>query len=149
MALQAVSILLVDDNDDDIVLIKDALAESRLINVLDVAHDGEEAIDFLRRQGKYKDALEPGLVLLDINMPKKNGFEVLMEVKADPELKHIPIIMLTVSHRDEEVIKAYREGVCSFVRKPIDFCEFQRVVGQLSLYWALVATIPHGVRKES
>src|SRR3712207_2684648 len=97
MNIQPMEILLVEDNEDDIVLEQEALAEAKLVNLMYVVRDGEEAMAYLRRQGQYQDAKTPGLILLDINMPKKNGFEVLNEIKADPELWHIPVVMLTTS----------------------------------------------------
>ncbi len=146
MTLDAVTILLVEDNDDDVVLIKESLTESGLVNILQVARDGEEAMAFLRCTGEYKSAARPGLILLDINMPKMNGFEVLEEVKADPVLKQIPIVMLTAGSGDEDVIRAYRQGACSFIRKPVSLDEFRNTVKQFALYWALVAITPDRVQ---
>jgi len=132
----------VDDNDDDAVLIEEAFAQAKLLNVVNRAVDGEEALEFLSRRGRYKGATLPGLVLLDINMPKKNGFEVLHEMKSDPLLKHVPVVMLTTSHRDEDIVKSYGKGVCSFITKPVSFNEFNELAARFSLYWALVAKVP-------
>jgi len=137
-----IEILLVDDNDDDAVLIQEAFAEAKLLNVVSRAVDGEEALDYLSRRGKYGSATLPGLVLLDINMPKKNGFEVLHEMKSDPLLKHVPVVMLTTSGRDEDIVKSYGKGVCSFITKPVSFNEFNELAARFSFYWALVAKIP-------
>ena len=140
-------ILLVEDNEDDIVLEQEALADAKLVNIMYVVRDGEEALAYLRRQGRYHDAKKPGLILLDINMPKKNGFEVLQEMKADVDLRHIPVVMLTTSDREKDVVKSYATGACSFVTKPMDFDRFGEVAKQLALYWAGVARVPSN-RKE-
>jgi len=139
-------ILLVEDNEDDILLEQEALADAKLVNLMYVVRDGDEAIAYLRRQGKYHDAKVPGLILLDINMPKKNGFEVLNEIKADPSLMHIPVVMLTTSDREADIVKSYAKGACSYITKPMDFDKFQEVVRQFALYWALVARIPARAR---
>jgi CheY-like chemotaxis protein len=139
-------ILLVEDNEDDIVLEQEALAEAKLVNLMFVVRDGEEAMAFLRREGKYQNAQMPGLILLDINMPKKNGFEVLNEVKADPALSHIPVVMLTTSDNEADVVRSYAKGACSYITKPMDFDKFREVVKQFALYWALVARIPSRAR---
>jgi CheY-like chemotaxis protein len=139
-------ILLVEDNEDDILLEQEALAEAKLVNVMSVVRDGEEAMAFLRRQGQYQDAQMPGLILLDINMPKKNGFEVLNELKADPALMHIPVVMLTTSDNEADIVKSYAKGACSYITKPMDFDKFRDVIKQFALYWALVARIPSRAR---
>ena len=139
-------ILLVEDSEDDIVLEQEALAEAKLVNVMSVVRDGEEAMAFLRRQGKYHSAPMPGLILLDINMPKKNGFEVLNELKADPALMHIPVVMLTTSDNEADIVKSYAKGACSYITKPMDFDKLRGVIRQFSLYWALVARIPAHAR---
>jgi len=139
-------ILLVEDNEDDILLEQEALAEAKLVNVMSVVRDGEEAMAFLRREGKYQNAEMPGLILLDINMPKKNGFEVLNELKADPALVHIPVVMLTTSDSEADIVKSYARGACSYITKPMDFDKFREVVKQFAIYWALVARIPAHAR---
>jgi CheY-like chemotaxis protein len=142
MMIQPLEILLVEDNEDDIVLIQEAFADAKLVNVLNTVRDGEAAMAYVRREGRYKDASQPGLVLLDINMPKKNGFEVLESMKADPHLKTLPVIMLTMSDREEDVVRSYADGACSYIRKPIDLHQFNQVVTQFELYWTLVSRIP-------
>jgi len=139
---EPMEILLVEDNEDDILLEQEALADAKLVNLLSVVRDGEEALAYLRRQGKYQNARVPGLILLDINMPKKNGFEVLSEVKADPALMHIPVVMLTTSDSEADIVKSYARGACSFITKPMDFDKFRDVIRQFALYWALVSRIP-------
>ena len=139
---EPMEILLVEDNEDDILLEQEALADAKLVNLMSVVRDGEEALAYLRRQGAYQNARVPGLILLDINMPKKNGFEVLNEIKADPALMHIPVVMLTTSDNEADIIKSYARGACSFITKPMDFDKFRDVIRQFALYWALVSRIP-------
>ncbi|HEV8724807.1 MAG TPA: response regulator [Candidatus Binatia bacterium] len=142
MSAQPLEILLVEDNEDDILLEQEAIAEAKLVNLMYVVRDGEEAMAYLRREGKYQNAQLPGLILLDINMPKKNGFEVLNEIRADPALMHIPIVMLTTSDSESDIVKSYVRGACSFITKPMDFDKFREVIRQFALYWALVARVP-------
>ena len=142
MNLEPLDLLLAEDNEDDIVLIRETMHERKMINIMHVVRDGEEVMAYLRRQGKYADVKRPGLVLMDINMPKKNGLEALEEIKRDPELRMLPVVMLTVSDREEDIVRAYSAGACSYVRKPVIFADFQRVVDQFSLYWALVSKVP-------
>ncbi len=142
MMSEPVEILLVEDNEDDIVLIQEAFANARLVNVLTAVRDGEAALAYLRREGPHKDAHRPGLVLLDINMPKKNGFEVLETMKAHPQLRSLPVIMLTTSDREEDIVHSYADGACSYIRKPVDLSQFNEVVKQFELYWTLVSCIP-------
>jgi CheY-like chemotaxis protein len=146
MNAEPMEILLVEDNEDDIVLEQEALADANLVNLMCVVRDGEEAMAYLRRQGKYQKAEAPGLILLDINMPKKNGFEDLNEIKADPTLMHIPVVMLTTSESEADVVKSYAGGACSFITKTMYFDKFRDVVKQFTLFWALVARVPARVR---
>jgi CheY-like chemotaxis protein len=142
MTSQPVEILLVEDNEDDVVIIQEAFAESRLINVIHAVRDGEEALAYLRREGCYKAVRQPGLILLDINMPKKNGFEVMQAMKADPRLRTLPVIMLTMSDRDEDVIRSYANGACSYIRKPVDLDQFHTVIKQFEHYWTSLSRVP-------
>lgn len=146
MTGQLVEILLVEDNEDDVVIIQEAFADAKLANVIYTVRDGEEALAYLRREGKYRVAPAPGLILLDINMPKKNGFEVIEEMKRDPTLRALPVIMLTMSDREEDIIRSYAGGACSYIRKPVDLDRFNNVIKQFELYWTLVSRIP--ARKE-
>jgi CheY-like chemotaxis protein len=139
---QPVEILLVDDNDDDVVLLEESFRDSKFLNLLQVVHDGEEALEYLRREGTFRDARIPGLVLLDINMPKMNGFEVLKAMKSDPLLRTIPVVMLTTSTRDEDIARSYHGGACSFVSKPVSFEKLKEVIKQFTLYWTLVSVVP-------
>ena len=134
-------ILLVEDNPDDIAITKRALKEARIVNKLCIVRDGQEALDFLKRQGEYTDPAKsprPGLILLDINLPKINGLEVLKQIKADDDLKGIPVVMLTVSRRDEDIVKGYNNGCNSFIQKAVEFEKFVEVVKQIGLYWGLL-----------
>jgi CheY-like chemotaxis protein len=137
-----IEILLVDDNDDDIVLLETSLRESQFVNLLHVARDGEAALAYLRRQGRHAGAVLPGLVLLDIHMPRMNGFEVLGAMKADPALRTIPVVILTTSACDEDVSRSYDRGACSFVTKPVGLERLQEVIRQFESYWSLVAIVP-------
>ena len=119
-----ITILLADDDPDDRKLTQDAFAENRLVNVLHCVEDGEELMEYLRRQGRYtdpKDAPLPGLILLDLNMPRKDGREALKEIKANPELRRIPIVVLTTSKAEEDILRTYDLGVNSYVTKPVTF----------------------------
>jgi CheY-like chemotaxis protein len=148
-----VKILLVEDNPDDIDITKRALKEAKIINKLWIVRDGQEALDFLQHKGEYKDlslSPKPGLILLDINLPKLNGVDVLKAIKQDPDLKRIPVVMLTVSKRDEDIIKSYNNGCNSFIQKPVNFENFVEVVKQISLYWGLLNIFsPNGQEEET
>lgn len=138
----AIEILLVDDNEDDSILISEVLTDARLAVVINRVRDGEEGLAYLRRQGCYKNARRPGLVLLDINMPKKDGFEMLAEMKGDLQLQSLPVVMLTMSDREEDILRSYKQGACSFVKKPVDLGDFKQVVRQFETYWTRVSRIP-------
>ena len=135
-------ILVVDDNEDDVLLLQESLRDLPTVNLVHAVHDGEEALTFLRREGPYAGAARPGLVLLDINMPKKNGFEVLSEMKSDPLLRTIPVVMLTTSNRDADVLAAYGSGACSFVTKPVNFDRLKLIAEHLVCYWTTVVQVP-------
>ena len=140
-----INILLVEDNEDHIELTRRALKENDLANHMYTVKDGQEALDFLYRKGEYADKTKsprPGLILLDVKMPKVDGFEVLKQIKNDPDLKLIPVIMLTTSSREEEIVKGYENGANSYVTKPVDFREFADRIKNIRLYWVLVNTLP-------
>jgi CheY-like chemotaxis protein len=141
-APRPIEILLVDDSDDDALLLAESFREAHMMNIVHVVHDGEEALDYLFRRGKYQNAATPGLVLLDLNMPRKNGFEVLGAIKADSALRGIPVVMLTTSSNEEDVARSYAKGACSFVSKPVSFEKLREVIRQFALYWTLVAVVP-------
>jgi len=139
--IKLVKLLLVEDNPDDIIIIQRAIKEAKIINKMWVVRDGQEAVDFLKHQGQFQDEAtspKPGLILLDINIPKINGLDVLNLIKQDSDLKRIPTIILTVSRRDEDIIKGYNYGCNSFVQKPLEFEKFVDVVKQIGLYWGLL-----------
>jgi CheY-like chemotaxis protein len=135
-------ILLVDDNPDDIMIAKRAFAKSQVHNKIYVTHDGEEAIQFLRKAGKYKDVPTTGLVILDLNMPRVDGFEVLETIKGDEKLKSTPIIVLTSSSRTEDIERAYKLGCNSFIVKPVSFEDFIEAVMEIKRYWLSLSKIP-------
>lgn len=141
--MHSIDILVVEDNDDDVVLIQAAFSEGKVINRLVFVRDGEEAMAYLRKQGAYATAPMPGMVLLDINMPKKNGFEVLADIKADPQLRALPVTMLTVSDREEDIVRSFDQGACSYIRKPVTLTRFIAVVKEFALYWSLVSRVPN------
>lgn len=144
------TILLADDDPDDRLMTQEALAESHLLNKLDMVEDGEQLMDYLRRKGKFSDMTDtplPGLILLDLNMPRKDGREALKEIKADPELRRIPIVVLTTSQAEEDVFKTYDLGVNSFITKPVVFESFVELMRQLGRYWFEIVLLP--VEKES
>jgi CheY-like chemotaxis protein len=135
-------ILLVDDSEDDVVLAREALASATLLDLLHVARDGREALRFLRRESPHQKAGRPDLVLLDVNMPVMNGFETLTELKRDPVLSAIPVIMLTVSDRNEDSARAYRAGAAAVIPKPADFGQFARLLLAFQHFWTAVARLP-------
>lgn len=142
MTNEPIELLLVEDNEDDIVLIDEAFADARLMNVIYKVPNGEEALAYLRREGRYGHVGLPELILLDINMPKMNGFEVLQTIKADPLLRSLPVIMLTTSDREEDIVRSYADGACSYIRKPMSLEQFTDVVKKFEIYWTLVSRVP-------
>lgn len=135
-------ILLVDDNPTEIALMHEALSGARLANRLHTAHDGVEAMAFLRRDGSFKDAPRPSLILLDLNMPRKGGLQTLSEIKADPDLRGIPTVILTSTMQDGEVARAYSLQANGYVQKPIDLDEFIAVMGGIEQYWTSIVRLP-------
>ncbi len=128
-------ILLVEDNAADIRLTKEVLQERKMVSSLDVVRDGVEVIDFLKKKGKYSNANTPNLILLDLNLPKRNGFEVLEEIKRDEELKRIPVVILTVSDANEDLVKAYNLHANCYVIKPLEMKEFSRIINSIVIFW--------------
>jgi CheY-like chemotaxis protein len=142
-----ITILLVDDDEEDLLMTKEALQESRLGNDLRTAHDGEELMDYLLRRGQYLEpssAPKPGLILLDLNMPKKDGREALAEIKADPQLRNIPVIVLTTSKAEEDIFRTYDLGVSSFITKPVTFAGLVEAMKVLTQYWLEIVELPNG-----
>ena len=142
MTNQPVEILLVEDNEDDAVIIQEVFSDMRLATLINVVGDGEEALAYLQRNGKYKVVRMPDIVLLDINMPKKNGFEVLEAIKKDPRLQSLPVIMLTTSHREEDIVRSYAKGACSYIHKLVDLDQFKHLIMQFEHYWTGISRIP-------
>ncbi|HEV8137766.1 MAG TPA: response regulator [Pyrinomonadaceae bacterium] len=142
---RSITILLADDDADDRMMASDALEESRLANDLRCVEDGEELMDYLHRRGKYappNDAPRPGLILLDLNMPRKDGREALKEIKAEPELRSIPVIVLTTSKAEEDIYRTYDLGVNSFITKPVNFESLVAVMKALGKYWFEIVELP-------
>jgi two-component system, chemotaxis family, response regulator Rcp1 len=143
MAEQVVAqILLVEDNEADIRLTREALSEVKLLNELHVARDGEEALAFLSREGRYARVPRPDLVLLDLNLPRKDGREVLAEMKAHPDLRTIPVVILTTSRAEEDVVRTYRLHANAYVQKPVDFEAFIQVVKAIEDFWFSIVKLP-------
>jgi chemotaxis family two-component system response regulator Rcp1 len=140
--LQPVEILLVEDSPTDVLLAKEALEYSKVVNNLHVVSDGVEAMAFLRRDGKHKEAPRPGLILLDLNLPKKDGREVLAEIKNDEKLKRIPVVVLTTSKSEADVLKAYGLHANCYIVKPVDFEKFAEVVKYIENFWFSIVTLP-------
>ena len=137
-----VEILLVEDNPGDVRLIREALRENKMGDNLNVVGDGAEAIAFLRREGKYANAPRPGLILLDLNLPKKDGREVLAEIKAEEGLRRIPVLVLTSSEAEEDVLKAYNHHDNCYIAKPVDLDQFIKVVKAIEKFWLSVVKLP-------
>jgi CheY-like chemotaxis protein len=139
-------ILLAEDSAADVELTLAALAEHNLANEVVVVRDGAEALDYLLRRGAYKDRTNglPAVVLLDLKMPKLDGLEVLRTLKGHPELRHVPVVMLTSSREEQDLVESYRLGVNAYVVKPVDFSQFQEAVKQLGMFWAVINEPPPG-----
>ena len=139
------TILMVDDDPDDRLLFKEACEEVRLRNPLDFLENGEQLVDYLKRRGNFADragAPFPGIILLDLNMPLKDGREALEEIKADPELRHIPVIVLTTSKDEDDILSSYGLGASSYIVKPISLDRLMRVVNSIGEYWVQIVEIP-------
>jgi len=141
-AIRTVEILLVEDNPGDARLAVEALKESEAPNNLHTVVDGEEAMAFLHREGKYADALLPDLILLDLNLPKKDGREVLAEIKEDPDLRRIPVVIMTISNAEEDILNTYNLHVNCYITKPVDLDNFMNVFKSLEDFWLNVVRLP-------
>ncbi len=142
---QPITILLADDDPEDRMLTREALQESRCANRLDTVEDGEELLDYLHRRGKFASlngAPMPGLILLDLNMPRKDGREALREIKGDPKLRRIPIVVLTTSKAEEDIYRTYDLGVNSFITKPVKFEGLVELMRTVSYYWVEIVKLP-------
>ena len=137
-----VEILMVEDNPGDVRLTKEALKEGKVYNNLHWAKDGVEALEFLRREGKHANAPRPDIILLDLNLPRKDGREVLSVIKSDDQLKHIPVVVLTTSKAEEDVLRSYELHANCYVTKPVDLDKFIVVVQSIDRFWLTVVTLP-------
>ena len=138
----AVKILLVEDNPGDVRLTQEALKESKMLNELYVTEDGVEAMEFLNREGKFSDAPHPDLILLDLNLPKKDGRELLAEIKADEKLRRIPVVVLTTSKAQEDIYRMYEQHANCYITKPIDLDQFIEVVKSIDNFWLTIVKLP-------
>lgn len=142
MNVELISVLLVDDDPGDVLLIREAFVDHKVGNGLSVVSDGVEAMEFLRRQGRFADAPRPDLVLLDLNLPRKNGQEVLEEIKGDPSLATIPVVVLTTSEAEEDVLRSYQLHANAYITKPVDFERFSAIVHQIDEFFVGVIKLP-------
>ena len=141
---ELIEILLVEDNPGDVRLTQEALKDAKVRNSLHVAGDGVEALAFLRKQGRYEDAPRPDLVLLDLNLPRKDGREVLMDIKDDEDLRRIPVVILTTSNDDRDILKAYEGHANCYIQKPVDLDRFIEVVRSIEGFWLSIVKLPPG-----
>jgi chemotaxis family two-component system response regulator Rcp1 len=142
-----IEILLVEDNPGDVRLTQEALKDGKVLNNLHVVEDGVEAMAFLRREGQRTDAVHPDVILLDLNLPRKDGREVLAEIKADPDLRRIPVVVLTTSHAEQDVLKSYDLHANCYITKPVDLDQFIMVIKSVEDFWFTIVKLPpDGVR---
>ncbi|MEX3896245.1 response regulator [Paraburkholderia sp. BR10954] len=139
---QMFHILMVEDSPTDVMMTREALEYYKVLNPLHIAEDGVEAIEFLKREGKHANAPRPGLIILDLNLPRKSGQEVLQELKSDPALMNIPVVVLTTSKAEEDVAKSYGLHANCYITKPVDFEKFVHVVRSINDFWLGVVTLP-------
>ncbi len=139
---QAIEILMVEDNPSDVRLTLEAFKDAKVLNNMSVASDGEDALKFLKREGRHKDSPRPDLILLDLNLPRMNGKEVLGEIKRDPDLKRIPVVVLTTSDNEQDIRRAYDLHVNAYVRKPVDLDQFIKIVEAVEDFWLSVVKLP-------
>jgi len=143
MELEIVDVLLVEDDPGDILMTREAFQQHKIQNKLHVVTDGEQALQFLRQTGEYAKAPRPGLVLLDLNLPRRSGHEVLAELKEDPELRVIPVVILTTSQAEEDILRSYSLHANAYVSKPVDFERFMDVIRQIDSFFVTVVKLPH------
>lgn len=142
MTGKLIEILLVEDNPGDVRLTEEALKEGKVLNSMHVAKDGIEALSFLHKEGKYADAVRPDLILLDLNMPKKDGREVLAEIKHDEKLRRIPVVILTTSEAEEDIVKTYDSHANCYITKPVDLDQFIKVIKSIEDFWLSIVKLP-------
>lgn len=141
-----VEILLVEDNEGDIGLVEEVFEEGRINNNLNITEDGEEAMEFLRKEGEFANSPRPDLILLDLNLPKKDGREVLEEIKDDENLRRIPVVVLTTSKAEKDILKSYDMHANSYITKPVDFDQFIKVIKSIEDFWLEVVKLPEDKR---
>jgi len=137
-----IHILLVEDSPEDVLLTRESLKEAKVANKLDVVEDGDAALEYVHRRGQWTDAPRPDLIILDLNLPRKDGREVLAELKEDEELKLIPVVVLTTSASDEDVLRSYEHQVNAYIRKPVDLNRFVEIAHSIEDFWLGVVTLP-------
>jgi chemotaxis family two-component system response regulator Rcp1 len=140
--LNPIEILLIEDNPGDVRLTREALNDSKILNTINVVHDGVAALEYLRKQGKYADVLVPDIILLDLNLPKMDGRELLSIIKADPELKRIPVVVLTTSQAEKDILQSYELHANCFISKPVDLDQFIMVVRSIEDFWFTIVSLP-------
>jgi CheY-like chemotaxis protein len=143
----AIEILLVEDNPGDVRLVKEVMKDAKVANSLHLAEDGEEAMAMLRREGKYIGSVCPDLILLDLNLPGKDGREVLREIKTDENLRRIPVVVLTTSSAEEDILRSYSDYANSYITKPINLNQFISVVKSIENFWLTIVKLPNGTKK--
>jgi CheY-like chemotaxis protein len=141
-SVETIDILLVEDNPGDVRLTKEALKDAKVLNDVHVAQDGVEAMQFLHREGPYANAPVPDMILLDLNLPRKDGREVLAEIKEDPKLKRIPVVVLTTSKADEDIIRTYNLHANAYITKPVDLSRFIEIMHTLEQFWFSIVKLP-------
>lgn len=141
--MKPIHILLVEDNEGDILLTREAFESAKIMNTLSVVRDGKEAIDFLTKQGKYQNVNLPDLVLLDVNLPKKNGHEVLQFIKGNEDLKQIPVIMLTTSSAEIDINLSYKNYVNCYITKPVEVDDFMKAITKIEDFWISIVKLPN------
>jgi CheY-like chemotaxis protein len=139
---KVIDVLLVEDDDGDVLMTREAFDHYKLRNRLHVVGDGDQALEFLRRTGRYPDAPRPGLILLDVNLPRRSGLEVLAELKQDPDLLAIPVVMLTTSRAEEDIVRSYALHANAFVSKPVDFEQFIEAIRQIDSFFLTLVCLP-------
>ncbi len=140
---QSIELLLVEDSPGDVLLTQEALADSRIANRLHVVEDGERAIDFLMKRGIYTEAVRPDLIMLDLNLPRKDGREVLQFIKSNPDLTTIPVVVLTTSRAEEDILRTYKLHANCYITKPVDMNQFCSVIRSIEDFWLTVVKLPH------
>lgn len=140
--IKPITILIVEDNPADVLIVQEVFKEGKMYINLNIAEDGEKAMSYLRKENEYKDIETPDLILLDLNMPKKNGFEVLEEMKQDPELRRIPVIVMTISKAEEDILKSYNLYANAYVVKPVEIEQFTNAVKSIEDFWLTIVKLP-------